>query len=63
MTVTPDNDSPTISDITDQSTNEDTVLTGITFTIADIDTAISCAGNVSATSSNTSLIANNDVVF
>ncbi len=56
VTVTPDNDSPTISVIADQSTNEDTTLGGVAFTINDIDTSLSCATSVTPSSSNTTVL-------
>ena len=62
MTVTQVNHAPTISAITAQSTNEDTVSGAIAFTIADTDSTVYCS-NVAGTSSNTSLIPNANIVI
>lgn len=53
---------PTISDIANQSTNEDTATGSLAFTIGDIETA---AGSltVTATSSNTTLVPNANLVL
>ncbi len=40
VTVTPVNDAPTISDIADQMTNEDTPTGAIAFTVGDVDTPL-----------------------
>ncbi len=57
ITVNAVNDLPTISDVTNQSTNEDTATAAIPFTVGDVETP---AGSltVTATSSNTAVIAN-----
>ena len=62
LTVTSVNSAPTISNIADQSTNEDTPKTGIAFTVGDIETA---AGSltVSGSSSNTTLVPNANITF
>lgn len=52
LTVTSDNDTPTISDVANQSTNEDTPTSAIAFTINDIDSTLSCTGSVTASSDN-----------
>ena len=39
LTVTAVNDAPTISDVADQATNEDTATGAIAFTVGDIETA------------------------
>lgn len=62
LTVNSVNDAPTISAITPQSTNEDTTLSGVAFTIADIDSVVTCS-NVAAVSSNTSLVSNNNITI
>jgi uncharacterized delta-60 repeat protein len=62
LTVTPVNDAPTIADIADQSTNEDTATAPIAFTIADIDTALTSL-TLSAISSNTALVGSGNMVF
>ncbi|MFZ9521438.1 MAG: M4 family metallopeptidase [Silvanigrellaceae bacterium] len=54
--------SPTISAVQDQTTNEDTEKSGIVFTISDGDSPLSCKDSVTAKSSNSSLIANSKVV-
>ncbi len=63
LTVTAINDAPTISNVADQTTNEDTTLTGVAVVIADTETALSCASALSATSSNTGLIADAAITF
>lgn len=61
MTVTQVNQAPTISAIANQSTNEDSVINGIAFTIADPDSTVYC-NNVTATSNNTTLVPNANIV-
>lgn len=56
------NTAPTISDITDQTTAEDTVVPAIAFTIGDAETAAADLA-VSATSSNQSVVANSGISF
>ena len=63
LTVNAVNDAPTISAITNKSTDEDTPTSAITFTIADIDSTLTCSGNVAGTSSNTSLVPNANIVI
>jgi len=53
--VTAVNDAPTISDVSNQSTNEDTALNNVAFTISDIDSAVVCS-SVSKGSSNTTVL-------
>lgn len=62
LTVHSANDPPTIGNIANKSTNEDTATTPISFTIGDVETA---AANliVTATSSNTTLVPNGSVIF
>ncbi len=62
VTLTPVNDPPTISDITDKSTNEDTPITNIAFTIGDVDTPVGSL-TLSGTSSNTTLVSNGNITF
>ncbi len=62
MTVIGVNSPPTISDVANQSTNEDTATSAIAYTINDYDSTITCA-NVSATSSNTTLVPNANLVI
>jgi hypothetical protein len=56
------NEAPTISDVTNQNTSEDTAITGVTVSIADIDSTITCA-SLSATSSNTALLPVSEISF
>ena len=63
ITVTPVNDAPLISDITNKVINEDSSLTAISFTIADVDSGLSCQSSVSAVSSNTSLLNSSQISF
>jgi poly(3-hydroxybutyrate) depolymerase/PKD repeat protein len=62
LNVTSVNDAPTISNIADQSTNEDTAKTGIAFTVGDAETAAASL-TVSATSSNTALVPNANITL
>jgi hypothetical protein len=58
----PNNTPPTISDIADQTVNEDTATGAIAFTVGDAETA---AGSLvlSRASSNTALVPTNNIVF
>ena len=56
------NTPPTISDIADQSTNEDTPTSTIAFTIGDAETALNSLG-VTATSSNPALVPNGNITL
>lgn len=49
------NDAPTISDTTNQSTNEDTQKSAA-FTIADVDHTVTCASSMAWASSNGSVL-------
>ncbi|NUQ65253.1 MAG: phytase, partial [Pirellulales bacterium] len=62
LTVTPENDAPTVSDIANQSTTEDTAKGPIAFTVGDID---SPAGSlvVTASSNNQTLIPDASLVL
>jgi hypothetical protein len=62
FTVTVNNIAPTLSDIADQSTNEDTSTGPIAFTVGDAGTP---AGNLTVTgsSSNTTLVPNSNISF
>ncbi len=63
FTVTPDNDSPTISNVPDQSTNEDVAKNNVAFTIGDIDSTLTCTGSVTAASSNMTLLPNGNITL
>ncbi|WP_254508784.1 cadherin domain-containing protein [Anatilimnocola floriformis] len=56
------NTPPTISDIANQTTSEDTPLNGIAFTVGDAQTAAASL-TVTATSSNTTLVPNANLTF
>jgi VCBS repeat-containing protein len=58
LTINPINDAPTISNVANQATNEDTATGAIAFTIADIDSTLNCATAVSGTSSDTAVVTN-----
>jgi hypothetical protein len=62
LTVNGTNDPPTISNIANQATNEDTPTSAITFTVGDAETA---AGSLTlaGSSSNTTLVPNANIVF
>jgi ELWxxDGT repeat protein len=62
LVVAPVNDAPVISQIVDQSTNEDSPINGLTFSIADIDSTLTCSGSVSGSSSNTLLMPDSSIV-
>ena len=62
MTVNAINDTPLISPILAQSTNEDTATSAIAFTISD-DSNITCSSNVVGTSSNTTIVPNANIVI
>ena len=61
--VTSVNDDPTVSDVTNQSTDEDTALNGVAFTLTDVDHTVTCASDVVATSSNTTLLPNGNITI
>jgi alpha-tubulin suppressor-like RCC1 family protein len=61
LTVNVVNDAPTISDVSNQSTDEDTALNNVAVTIGDIESTLTCAGSLSASSSNTSLLPNGNI--
>lgn len=63
LTVNAVNDAPTISDVTNKSTDEDTSTSAIAFTVSDVDNTLNCATSVSKSSSNTSVIASSGIVI
>ena len=60
LTVNAINDPPTISDITDKTTNEDTATGNIAFTVGDVETPATSL-IVTASSSNTTLVPNGNI--
>ena len=62
LTVTSVNDAPTISNIADQTVNEDAATGAIAFTVSDVETAAASL-TVSGTSSNVTLIPNGNIAF
>lgn len=60
--VTVQNLAPSISNIADDTINEDTPAS-INFTISDADSTLSCTSSVTATSSNTALLPVSSIVF
>ncbi len=62
LTVTSQNDLPTISDIADQTIAEDGTTGALAFTVGDIETAAADLV-VSGSSSNTALVPNANIVF
>ena len=62
LTVTAVNDVPTISDVIDQATNEDTATAALGFTVGDVETPAASL-TLSGTSSNTTLVPNANIVF
>lgn len=63
LTVNAVNDAPTISAITNKTTDEDTPTSAIAFTINDIDSTLNCASSVTKSSSNTTLVPNANIVI
>ncbi len=62
VTVNPQNDTPTISDVANQTINEDASTAPLSFTIGDIETPATSL-IITATSSNPSLVPNNNIVI
>jgi VCBS repeat-containing protein len=60
VTVNNVNDAPTITDVTNKSTNEDTATSAIAFTIGDVETAVGSL-SLTASSSNTTLVPNGNI--
>ncbi|CAN2039225.1 hypothetical protein GMMP15_1110012 [Candidatus Magnetomoraceae bacterium gMMP-15] len=60
FTIDAVNDDPTISDIPDQNTNQDTSLTGVEFTVGDVDDDTL---TVTATSSDPGLLTDTNITF
>ena len=56
------NDTPTISNISSQNTNEDTALV-VNFTIADADNTLNCSTSMTASTSTPALVAVSGIVF
>lgn len=63
MTVTAVNDGPTISNVANQTTAEDTAKNNVAVTINDIDNVLSCATSLSATSSNQTRLADANITI
>jgi glucose/arabinose dehydrogenase len=62
LVVTPVNDPPTISDLTDRTVNEDTPTPALAFTVSDLETPAGSL-NVTGNSSNPALVPNANLVF
>jgi VCBS repeat-containing protein len=62
MTVNSVNDLPTISDIADQTTDEDTATPAIPFTVGDVETGAGLL-TVTGTSSDSAVVPNSGIVF
>jgi hypothetical protein len=62
LTVTAVNDAPTISNIADQTINQDTVAGPIAFTVGDVETAAASL-TLTGSSSNPALVPNANIVF
>lgn len=62
VSVTNVNETPTIADVSNQSIDEDAALTGLAITIGDPDGDLLCATALTATSSNTALVANVNLI-
>ncbi len=62
LTVTAVNDAPTISDVSNQSVNEDTVMPAVTFIVGDVETAAGSL-SVSGTSSNQTIVPNANIAI
>lgn len=61
LTVSPVNDSPTISDVSDQSTTEDFAMAAIPVTLSDVETSATSL-LLTATSSNPALVLNSSIL-
>ncbi|MCF3566672.1 cadherin-like domain-containing protein [Planktothrix agardhii 1029] len=62
LTVNPVNDLPTITDITNQTTAQNTATAAIPFTIGDVETPVADL-QVAVTSDNPTLVPNNNIVL
>lgn len=62
VTVNAVNDDPVISDVSNQTIDEDSTTGALSFTISDVDNSISCS-NVTKSSNNTTKIPNANVVI
>jgi hypothetical protein len=62
LTVSSINDQPVITSIADQTIDEDTIATGISLTVTDVEDA-NCSFDITATSSDMSLIPNNNISY
>ena len=62
LSVNSVNDLPTITDIVDQGTNEDTATAAIPFTVGDVETAVGSL-TVTATSSDQAVVPNANIVI
>ncbi len=62
LTVTAVNDLPAISDVSNQTVNEDSATTALPFVIGDVETAVSSL-TLSKSSSNTTLVPSANIVF
>lgn len=56
------NDVPTIPTISTQTTNQN-IAKAVSFSIADVDSTVSCTTDITAASSNTTLVPNASIVF
>ncbi len=61
LTITPVNDAPVLGAISAQSMTENTSL-AVTLSVSDVDNAITCNSFIAATSSNTTLVPNANIV-
>lgn len=61
-TVNAVNDAPTISNISNQTTNEDTAVV-VNFTVADVDSALNCSSSMSASTSTPALVSVSGIIF
>jgi VCBS repeat-containing protein len=62
ININPVNDAPTISDVTDQVTNEDVPTGAISFTVEDVDTPANSL-SVTGSSDNQALVPNSGIAF
>lgn len=56
LTVTPVDDAPVVSTITNQTVNEDTPTSALAFTITDIDSTLNCTTGITKSSTNTTIV-------
>jgi VCBS repeat-containing protein len=62
LAVSAANDAPTISDVANQTTPQNTALTGVAVTISDADNTLLCSISLTASSSNETLLPTDNII-